>query len=246
MSPRGNVKRGKPPADPSGMAQRPPAMLFLPPLPPLQLREGESVSIGRSRSCDLSLRSPDASRRHVEIFFGPGGWRLRDLDSTNGTYVNGERVGERLLRPGDRIEIGSDAITFCEIAVGLAARETTAGGEAQTMMTERPALESFQGSLAEIPTFAVLQILEMGRKTGCLHTETDDGPGRIWLLEGSPQHADTKLQRGFDAAVAVVHATVGRFRFEAGAPAPERTIDASVTELLLEASRILDEGQQSV
>jgi hypothetical protein len=39
-----------------------------------------------------------------------------------------------------------------------------------------------------------------------------------------------------------VHATGGRFRFEAGTPAPERTIEASVTELLLEASRILDES----
>lgn len=217
-------------------------MLFLPPLPPLALREGESVQIGRSRSCDLSLRSPEASRRHAEISCGPGGWHVRDLDSTNGTYVNGERVSERALRPGDRIEIGSDAITFCEVGVPLEPRDATAGGEAQTMMIERPALESFQGSLAEIPAFAVLQILEMGRKTGCLHTETDAGPGRIWLHEGAPHHAETKLQRGFEAAVSVVHATDGRFRFEAGASAPARTIEASVTELLLEASRLLDEA----
>ena len=217
-------------------------MLFLPPLPPLQLREGESVCIGRSRSCDLALRSPEASRRHAEIALGPRGWAVRDLDSTNGTFVNGERVSERLLRPGDRIEIGSDAITFCEVGVPLEPRDTTAGGEAQTMMMERPALESFQGSLAEIPAFAVLQILEMGRKTGCLHTDSDAGPGRIWLHEGSPHHAETKQQRGFDAAVEVVHTTGGRFRFEPGTPAPERTIDASVTELLLEASRALDES----
>ena len=227
------------------MPQRPPAMLFLPPLPPLQLREGESVCVGRSRSCDLALRSPDASRRHAEIACGPGGWTVRDLDSTNGTYVNGERVRERALRPGDRIEIGADAITFCEIGVPFEPRDATAGGEAQTMMTERPALETFQGSLAEIPSFAVLQILEMGRKTGCLHTDAQPGTGRIWLHEGSPIHAETKQQRGFDAAVAVVHATGGRFRFEAGAAAPERTIEASVTELLLEASRIYDEAVAS-
>jgi pSer/pThr/pTyr-binding forkhead associated (FHA) protein len=225
------------------MGLRPTAMLFMPPLPPLQLRAGETVLIGRSRSCDLALRSPDASRRHAEIVLGASGWLVRDLDSTNGTFVNGERVTERPLRPGDRIEIGGDAITFCEVGVELDSLDTSASGEAQTMMVERPALgESFQGSLAEIPPFAVLQILEMGRKTGCLHTETDDGPGRIWLHAGAPTHAETKLQRGFDAAVAVVHASAGRFRFEPGASAPERTIEASVTELLLEASRLLDEG----
>jgi pSer/pThr/pTyr-binding forkhead associated (FHA) protein len=217
-------------------------MLFLPPLPPLQLRAGETLRLGRSRSCDLALRSPDASRRHAEIVLGASGWLVRDLDSTNGTFVNGERVAEHLLQPGDRIEIGSDAITFCEVGVDLDRVDASASGEAQTMMVERPILdESFQGSLAEIPTFALLQVLEMGRKTGCLHTDSDDGPGRIWLFEGAPTHAETKLQRGFDAAISVVHATGGRFRFEPGAPAQERTIEASVTELLLEASRLLDE-----
>ena len=224
------------------MAARPTALLFLPPLPPVQLRAGESVRIGRSRSCDLTLRSPDASRRHAEIVPGASGWLVRDLDSTNGTFVNGERVAERLLQPGDRIEIGPDAITFCEVGVDLERVDASASGEAQTMMVERPVLgESFQGSLSEIPSFAVLQILEMGRKTGCLHTESDDGPGRIWLGDGAPTHAETKLLRGFDAAIAVVHAVAGRFRFEPGVQAPERSIEASVTELLLEASRLLDE-----
>ena len=218
-------------------------MLFLPPLPPLQLRIGETVTIGRSRRCDLSLRSPDASRRHAEILLAGSHWLVRDLDSTNGTFVNGERVGERVLQPGDRIEIGSDAITFCEVGVELERVDASASGEAQTMMVERPVLgESFQGSLGEIPPFALLQILELGRKTGCLHTDTDQGAGRIWLDAGAPTHAETKLQRGFDAAISVVHALSGRFRFEPGAQASERTIDASVTELLLEASRLLDEA----
>jgi pSer/pThr/pTyr-binding forkhead associated (FHA) protein len=225
------------------MGQRPTAMLFLPPLPPLQLRPGETVLLGRSRGCDLALRSPDASRRHAEILPAGSGWLVRDLESTNGTFVNGQRVTERLLRPGDRIEIGRDSITFCEVGVEIEGPGTNASGEAQTMMVERPIPgEGFQGSLAEIPPFAVLQILEMGRKTGCLHFETDDGAGRIWLAAGMPVHAETKLQRGFDAAVSVVHAASGRFRFETGAQAAERTIQASVTELLLEASRLLDEG----
>jgi pSer/pThr/pTyr-binding forkhead associated (FHA) protein len=219
------------------------AMLFLPPLPPIQLRTGEPVLLGRSRSCDLALRSPDASRRHAEIALEGGDWMLRDLDSTNGTFVNGERVTRRALRPGDRIEIGSDSITFCEVGVDLEGRTTSATGEAQTMMVERPVLgDTFQGSLAEIPPFAVLQILEMGRKNGCLQVENDEGAGRIWLAAGAPVHAETKLQRGFDAALSIVHAASGRFRFESGAQAPERTIQASVTELLLEASRLIDEG----
>ena len=98
-----------------------------------------------------------------------------------------------------------------------------------------------RGDVAEIPPFAVLQILEMGRKTGVLQLETDDGPGSLWLCDGSPVQAETKSLRGFEAAMAVVNASAGQFAFEPSRAAPDCTIQASVTELLLEASRQLDE-----
>jgi pSer/pThr/pTyr-binding forkhead associated (FHA) protein len=218
------------------------AMLFFPPLPPIQLRPQSSVVIGRSRSCNLRLPSADASRRHAEVVGVKGGFLLRDLRSTNGTFLNGERVEERQLRPGDRIQIGGDIITFCQVETPIE-RATPTIGEEQTVLLERPGLgQVFQGSLAEIPTFAVLQILEMGRKSGLLLIESEQGPGKLWLCAGAPIHAETKLQKGFDAAVAVVNMGIGRFTFEPQRDAPERTIQASVTELLLEASRLQDEA----
>jgi pSer/pThr/pTyr-binding forkhead associated (FHA) protein len=220
------------------------AMLFFPPLPPVQLRPEGSVVIGRSRSCNLRLPSADASRRHAEIVGTNGGFLLRDLRSTNGTFLNGERVEERPLKPGDRITIGGDTLTFCQVEAPVE-RASASSGEDKTILVERPALsqQTFQGSLAEIPTFAVLQILEMGRKSGALVIESEQGPGRLWLAAGAPVHAETKTQKGFDAAVAVVNMTSGRFTFEPQSDAPEHTIQASVTELLLEASRIQDEAK---
>lgn len=217
------------------------AMLFFPPLPPIQLRPQSSVVMGRSRSCNLRLPSADASRRHAEILGVKGGFLLRDLRSTNGTFLNGERVEERQLQPGDRIQIGGDTITFCQVEAPVEHATPTIGEDA-TLLVERPALgQVFQGSLAEIPTFAVLQLLEMGRKTGLLQIESEQGTGKLWLCAGAPIHAETKLQKGFDAAVAIVEMGSGRFAFEPQRDAPERTIEASVTELLLEASRIQDE-----
>jgi pSer/pThr/pTyr-binding forkhead associated (FHA) protein len=219
------------------------AMLFIPPLPPVQLAADSKLVLGRSRSCDVTLRTPDASRRHAEITGVTGGYVISDLGSTNGTFVNGERIEQRQLRPGDRIQIGSEAITFCEVGGGLDGSETSSFREAQTMLMERPALgEVFQGSLAEIPPFAVLQILEMGRKTGVLQVESQGERASLWLGSGVPIHAETPRLRGFDAAVAIVNTGAGRFSFESAAELPERTIEASVTELLLEASRRLDEG----
>jgi hypothetical protein len=88
----------------------------------------------------------------------------------------------------------------------------------------------------------VLQILEMGRKTGVLVLDSDGTTGKLWLRRGDPIHAQTKSQIGFDAALSLVHARSGRFTFEPEAAPDTTTIEATVTELLLEASRRLDEG----
>ena len=52
------------------------------------------------------------SRRHAEIPLRLGRYTLYDLQSTNGTYVNGRRVAERVLDDGDKISIGGNEIVF--------------------------------------------------------------------------------------------------------------------------------------
>ena len=218
-------------------------MLFLPPREPIPVTGERSLLIGRSRGCDLQIPHSDASRRHAEIYRNEDGFILRDLGSTNGTFVNGEPVRERRLESGDRIQISGSEITFCEIAREI---ESAAGvfTDEETVLSERPVpVEVFRGELAEIPTFAVLQILELGRKTGAVTIDSEDGIGRLWLDNGQPVHAETKLQKGFDAALSLVDSAAGRFSFAPDAVAPERTIEASITELLLEASRIQDEDE---
>ena len=131
------------------------------------------------------------------------------------------------------------SLAFSEIRVGCNVRGGLALSPARG---ERPAFQVFRGELAEIPPFAVLQILEMGRKTGILKLETDQGVGTLWFAEGAPVHAESKNQIGFDAALTIIQASAGQFTFEPLTTAPEPTIAASVTELLLEASRLLDEA----
>ena len=81
----------------------------------------------------------------------------------------------------------------------------------------------------------------MGRKTGALKLDTEHGAGTLWFENGAPTHAENKNQLGFDAALSIIQATSGRFTFEPRSETPVPTIKASVTELLLEASRLLDE-----
>jgi hypothetical protein len=73
---------------------------------------GNRVLIGRSRECDIALSDPNVSRRHAEVRRGEDGWSVVDLGSTNGVKVNGRRVEDALLRPGDRVTIGVSDLTF--------------------------------------------------------------------------------------------------------------------------------------
>lgn len=73
---------------------------------------GERVLVGRSRECDIRIDDPNVSRRHCELRRADGGWVIADLNSTNGVKVNGRRVEEARLSPGDEITLGLTRLTF--------------------------------------------------------------------------------------------------------------------------------------
>jgi hypothetical protein len=73
---------------------------------------GSRVVVGRSREADLVLQDPNVSRRHAELRREDGGWQIVDLGSTNGIKVNGRRVDNAALRPGDQVTIGVTDLTF--------------------------------------------------------------------------------------------------------------------------------------
>ncbi|HEY9908317.1 MAG TPA: FHA domain-containing protein [Thermosynechococcaceae cyanobacterium] len=71
-------------------------------------------TIGRNREAALPLQERDLSRRHAVILYTSGeGFQLIDLNSMNGSFVNGSRVQQRcLLKDGDRLRLGSTDFTF--------------------------------------------------------------------------------------------------------------------------------------
>jgi hypothetical protein len=73
--------------------------------------EGSAV-IGRSKDCDIQLPDPNVSRRHAEVRQEGAAYWVVDLDSTNGTEVNGRRQKRAKLRQGDRITVGSTELVF--------------------------------------------------------------------------------------------------------------------------------------
>ena len=63
--------------------------------------------VGRHHACDVVLSESSVSRQHARLVFRDGTWVLQDLESTNGTSVNGVRVGRCALRPGDHVVLGT-------------------------------------------------------------------------------------------------------------------------------------------
>lgn len=72
----------------------------------------EILTVGRRSTCDIRLDFQNVSGQHCEFSFHNGYWQVRDLGSTNGIKVNGERTARKALRPGDEISISSHKYTI--------------------------------------------------------------------------------------------------------------------------------------
>jgi pSer/pThr/pTyr-binding forkhead associated (FHA) protein len=67
-----------------------------------------SLTVGRSPDCELRIEDTYASNQHARLFGRNGAWYVEDLGSTNGTFVNDQRLAApALVQPGDRIRIGT-------------------------------------------------------------------------------------------------------------------------------------------
>lgn len=70
------------------------------------------VKVGKRENNDLVITDTTVSRNHLEIVYKEDSFLLRDLDSTNGTFINGTRVKEAYLAPGDHIKVGNTTLEF--------------------------------------------------------------------------------------------------------------------------------------
>jgi hypothetical protein len=105
-----------PPPPSPGSPQRPEAGARLHALDgdiePAEIELETLTFVGRTPENQVRIYKPAVSRRHAQIASTDSGWLLRDLSSENGTYVNGQRVTERLLADGDRVQFGTSRFVF--------------------------------------------------------------------------------------------------------------------------------------
>jgi two-component system, NtrC family, response regulator HydG len=95
--------------------------------------------IGRGLECQIILSDPLCSRVHCEVESTPDGWMLRDHNSRNGTFVNGQKIDEARLLNGHEVQIGSVVFQFRETAQRpMGGGSGTDISRTQTIVFDRP------------------------------------------------------------------------------------------------------------
>jgi len=96
----------------------------------VELLLGDKISIGRDSTNQICVIDPAVSRRHCLLTSVDGGYEIADLDSHNGTFVNGVPVQRKQLQNGDTIRMGT-----CELVFLLSEDEVTSASEAELIGT---------------------------------------------------------------------------------------------------------------
>jgi pSer/pThr/pTyr-binding forkhead associated (FHA) protein len=77
--------------------------------------EGDQLTIGRDSTNEITINDAEVSRRHARLTFQGGKFVLEDLGSTNGTFVNGQRLaGPRVLKAGEVVSFGEQIVLVFE------------------------------------------------------------------------------------------------------------------------------------
>lgn len=205
------------------------------------LAEGTAVVVGRSSDLDMVLVEEMVSRRHAHIEMRGGVVHVEDLGSTNGTFVNGERIQRATLTEGDRLLIGTSILKLVaveesppgsrrnlqHVALGKETIRQQATGANATRMT---------GNLEEIPLPDLMQLFGTSRKDGTLVVHSER-VGRLHLRDGEVIDAsiDGSTLIPAKAAYRMLSWTFGTFALE--------PVDSNATERMrMTAQAYLMEG----
>ncbi len=162
------------------------------------------VAIGRHESNELQLDSRTVSNYHAEILNENGRLLVRDLGSTNGTYINEERVREQRVASGDHLRIGSHVLTVQQEAP-INKRERllrvprdpdafgpgTAGRIVSIRSDSEDAHKTLQvGGPHDLPLADLLKTLSANAHSVLLTLTQKDGQGCVWVRKDRIVHAE--------------------------------------------------------
>lgn len=215
------------------------------------LESDSEIYIGRSSELDMVLVEDMVSRKHACISTRNGSIEIEDFGSTNGTFVNGEKISKATLKEGDRVLIGTNIIKLVHREVAeqqaqqMSGPPQTPGGGPATRTQAATMTGSISGLIEEVPLPDLLQLFSTSRKSGVLVIRTEHDVGKIFLRDGRVYFATINDDHEIDAYKAFYRMVAwkkGTFSLEQ--PTDEsfdNEMDESIENLLMEGMRQLDE-----
>jgi pSer/pThr/pTyr-binding forkhead associated (FHA) protein len=209
------------------------------------LPSGKDVVVGRSSDLEMVLVEDMVSRRHARLFWEAEQLNIEDLGSTNGTFVNGEKIKKASLKEGDRVLIGTSILKViaADQPVQVERAKQDLEGVAAAQRTSQ--VRTMSGAIDEIPLPDLLQLLSSSKKSGVLVIRTEEDVGKIYLRKGGLYFAiinDLEEVSPLKSLFRLLTWQKGLFDFDPPDETKfENEIDVSVPELLMEGLRQLDE-----
>lgn len=209
----------------------------------------KEIIVGRSSDLEMVLVEDMVSRRHARIFWDGEQIQIEDLGSTNGTFVNGEKIKRSLLKEGDRVLIGTSILKVVTTDTAAAAEKPKENLESvaarRSSAASQTQARTMSGAIDEIPLPDLLQLLYTSKKSGVLVIRTEDDVGKIYFRKGQIYFAiinELEEVAPLKSLFRLLTWQKGLFDLEA----PDDTtfpneIDVTVPELLMEGLRQLDE-----
>jgi len=205
------------------------------------------IIVGRSSDLDMVLVEDMVSRKHARITMQQDQIWIEDLGSTNGTFVNGEKIKRARLKEGDRVLIGTSILKVIA-GEGARADSTDAKRDLENVAAARRTTQArtMSGSIEEVPLPDLLQLFATSKKSGVLviRTESDD-VGKIFMRKGVIYYASINDLDDVPPMKSIFRMLTwqkGLFDLD---PPDEREfpneMNLSVQEVLMEGLRQLDE-----
>jgi pSer/pThr/pTyr-binding forkhead associated (FHA) protein len=208
----------------------------------------KQIIVGRSSDLDMVLVEDMVSRKHARIAMQSDQIWIEDLGSTNGTFVNGEKIKRARLKEGDRVLIGTSILKL--IAGDGSNDSTDAKVQLENVAAARKSSQArtMSGSIEEVPLPDLLQLFGTSKKSGVLVIRTEQDVGRIYMRKGIIYFANINDLDDVPALKSIFRMLTwdkGLFDLD---PPDEREfsseINTSVQEILMEGLRQLDEFNQ--
>ncbi len=146
------------------------------------------VIIGRASDLDLVLVEDMVSRKHAKMVAQDGQLTITDLGSTNGTFVNGEKVRRAELHCNDRILIGTSILKIIDSADMTVAADADFREMLEDIGSRSDQNSTMSGELEEVPLPDLLQLFATNKKSGILSI-SGQRRGKIYIKNGQLQFA---------------------------------------------------------